>query len=57
MYNDNDKEHNNSWHITLQYGFGDKLGDNDVKFEDFPMSEDIYSLDGLYGKLDEVIKV
>ena len=56
MYNDNDKEHNNSWHITLQYGFGDKLGD-DVKFEDFPMSEDIYSLDGWYGKLDEVIKV
>ena len=57
MYNDKDKEHNNSWQITLQYGFGDKLGDNDVKFEDFPMSEDIYSLDGWYGKLNEVIKV
>ena len=53
MQNDNDKEHNNSCQITLQYGFGDKLGDNDVKFEDFPMSEEIYSLDGLYGKLDE----
>ena len=57
MHNPNDKEHNNSRKTTFLYGFGDKLINYDIKFEDFSMLQEISSLDGLDGKLDKDIKV
>ena len=37
MHNPNDKEYNNSRQTSFLCGFGDKLINYDIKFEDFPM--------------------
>ena len=57
IHNLNDKEHNNSRKTTFLHGFGDKLISYDMTFEDFPMLEEMSSLDGLDGKFNKDIKV
>ena len=55
MHNPKNKEYNNSRRTSFL--FGDKLINYDIKFEDFPMLQEISSLDEFDGKLDKDIKV
>ena len=55
MHNPKNKEYNNSRQTSFL--FGDKLINYDIKFEDFPMLQEISSPDGLDAKLDKYIKV